>query len=188
MGLKRRTVIVTGGMSLCLAGCTGDNETTPVEDGETTAPDETDDQDTETDSDDQDANASDSTTAESADATVQVRSHSEHGDILVGPDEMTLYMFDQDTRGEAMSSCYDSCATNWPPLTVADTPVAGDGVAADLEAFERETGERQVMAGGWPLYYFAPDEEPGDATGQGANDVWWVLNPDGTPVKPAGGY
>lgn len=24
----------------------------------------------------------------------------------------------------------------------------------------------------------------GDADGQGAGDVWWVLRPDGTPVKP----
>jgi len=58
----------------------------------------------------------------------------------------------------------------------------GDGVSAELTTFEREDGSTQVAADGWPLYYFAPDEAPGDAKGQGVNDVWWVLAPDGTPV------
>lgn len=187
MDLRRRTFLVASSVTLGLAGCTDDTETTP-EDEETPASDEGDDEDTEMDSSEQDSNESDSTDDAPADVTVQVRSHSEHGDILVGSDEMTLYMFDQDTQGEGMSSCYDGCADSWPPLTVDDDPVAGDGVTVDLGTFERETGERQVMAGGWPLYYFAPDEEPGDATGQGANDVWWVLTPDGTPIKPDGGY
>ena len=97
---------------------------------------------------------------------------------------MTLYMFDSDTNGEAASTCYDSCADAWPPLTVEGDPTAGDAVTAELDTFEREGGARQVAAGGWPLYYFASDEEPGDANGQGVNDVWWVLRPDGTPVKP----
>jgi len=40
-----------------------------------------------------------------------------------------------------------------------------------------------MSAGGWPLYYYASDGEPGDTTGQGGNDVWWVLGPDGTPNR-----
>ncbi|MFC6731773.1 hypothetical protein [Haladaptatus sp. GCM10025893] len=48
-------------------------------------------------------------------------------------------------------------------------------------------GSTQVAAAGWPLYYFAPDENPGDANGQGVNDVWWVLRPDGTPVRQTNG-
>jgi predicted lipoprotein with Yx(FWY)xxD motif len=117
--------------------------------------------------------------------TVQLRPHPDHGEILVGPEELTLYMFDQDTRGDGASACYDGCAESWPPLTVTGTPTAGDQVTADVETFERDTGETQVVAGGWPLYYFAGDDEPGDAAGQGVNDVWWVLTPAGEPVKPA---
>jgi predicted lipoprotein with Yx(FWY)xxD motif len=115
---------------------------------------------------------------------VQVRAHDEHGDILVGADDMTLYMFDQDTQGSGSSSCHDSCASNWPPLTVEGDAMAGDGVTADLSTFEREDGSMQVAANGWPLYYYAGDSDPGDATGQGAGGVWWVLDPDGVPVKP----
>ena len=114
--------------------------------------------------------------------SVRVSSHTELGEILVGPDGLTLYMFDQDTNGAGASSCYDSCAQTWPPLTVTGAPSASDEVTAGLNAFAREGGGRQVTADGWPLYYYAPDESPGDAKGQGVGGVWWVLAPDGTPV------
>lgn len=119
-------------------------------------------------------------------ATVSVSSHPDLGEILVGPDGMTLYNFDQDTQGEPESACYDDCEESWPPLTVEEDeePTAGEGVTAELTTFEREDGTMQVAADGWPLYNFTPDEEPGDAEGQGANDVWWVLRPDGSLVKP----
>lgn len=116
-------------------------------------------------------------------ATVQVDMHDELGEILVGPDGLTLYMFDQDTQGEGASTCYDDCAAAWPPLTVDETPTAGDEVMASLETFEREDGTMQVIANGWPLYYFASDESPGDANGQGVNDIWWVLDAEGVPVR-----
>ena len=114
--------------------------------------------------------------------TVRVSSHPDLGEILVGPEGLTLYMFDQDTRGPTASSCHGSCAQTWPPLTVTGAPSKGDGVTAGLNTFAREGGARQVTAGGWPLYYYAPDGNPGDVKGQGVGGVWWVLAPDGTPV------
>lgn len=119
-----------------------------------------------------------------ASPTVQTRSHTEHGDILVDAEGMTLYMFDQDTQGEAMSSCYDGCADAWPPLTSDTSPTMGESVTADLTTFERDDDTTQVAANGWPLYYYNSDEEPGDTMGQGANDVWWVIDPSGTPKRP----
>ena len=116
-------------------------------------------------------------------ATVQVMSHDEHGDILVGPDEMALYNFDKDTNSAGASACYDGCAEAWPPLTVEDSPTKGDDVAAELSTFERDGGATQVVAAGWPLYHFQSNEEPGDVNGQGVNDVWWLLRPDGTLIK-----
>lgn len=121
--------------------------------------------------------------ADGAAATVQVREHAEYGEMLVGPDEMTLYMFIPDGEAADESTCYGDCAAAWPPLTVDDEPVGGDSVTAELTTIERETGEMQVVANDWPLYYFAQDEGPGDATGQGVNDVWWVLDPSGTPIQ-----
>ncbi|MFC7228870.1 hypothetical protein N0B31_15780 [Salinirubellus salinus] len=116
-------------------------------------------------------------------ATVAVDSHPDLGDLLVGPEGLTLYLFDQDTQGAGSSACAGGCAEAWPPLTVDDDSSAGEGVTAELTTFEREDGRTQVAAAGWPLYYFAEDEAPGDVNGQGVNGVWWVLAPDGTPVR-----
>jgi len=61
--------------------------------------------------------------------------------------------------------------------------VAGDGVdAALLGTTTREDGAVQVTYGGWPLYFFAGDAAAGDVTGQGVNDVWFVVAPDGAMV------
>ncbi|QLG64229.1 hypothetical protein [Halorarum salinum] len=172
MALTRRTMLGATVATLPLAGCAGGSGGTA-----TTEPDDATGTDPDTPTDDG--------TGMDA-ATVSVSDHPELGEILVGPDDMTLYMFDQDTQGESASTCYDGCAESWPPLTVeeGEEPTAGEGVTAELTTFEREDGTTQVSAGGWPLYYFTPDEEPGDVEGQGANDVWWVLRPDGTPVRP----
>ena len=183
MGLTRRALLGTSA-SIALAGCLGGGGTTTESDdgGADSTPTEATAAETETET------ATDTRTpAEQADAsaTVQVRSHPDHGDILAGPDGMTLYMFDQDTKGDPTSTCYDSCADAWPPLTVTDEPTAGEAVSAQLETFERDDGETQVMAGGWPLYYFANDDAPGDANGQGAGGVWWVLGPAAEPIRPA---
>lgn len=120
--------------------------------------------------------------------------HDGFGSILVGPDGMTLYMFDEDTQDEA-SVCYDECAQNWPALTVDGDPSSSDGVDAELSTFERDDGEMQVAANGWPLYYFGGDGEMGDVDGQAVNDVWWVLDAGGArttttpaPDRPDGPY
>ncbi|MCU4717236.1 twin-arginine translocation signal domain-containing protein [Halapricum hydrolyticum] len=125
-----------------------------------------------------DGNGSNPTTDE--DVTVSVRSVDTHGDILVGPDGMTLYMFVPDADADG-STCYDSCAATWPPLTVDESPSAADSVTASLSTITRDDGSMQVLAGEWPLYYYAGDDSPGDVNGQGVNDAWYVLGPDGTP-------
>jgi predicted lipoprotein with Yx(FWY)xxD motif len=103
------------------------------------------------------------------------------GEVLVDGAGMTLYMFEPDEAGE--STCYDACAQSWPPL-LADEPTAAAGAEAALVGTtERDDGTMQVTYDGWPLYYWAGDEEPGDANGQGVNEVWWVLAADGAPVR-----
>lgn len=105
------------------------------------------------------------------------------GDVLVDSDGRTLYMFDSDTQG-ADSTCYDQCASAWPPLLTDGDPVAGDGVDAGmLGTAQRTDGTTQVTYDGWPLYYWAQDSAAGDVNGQGVNGVWWVLGADGQPVR-----
>jgi plastocyanin/predicted lipoprotein with Yx(FWY)xxD motif len=122
-------------------------------------------------------------------ATVSVRSTDEFGDILVGPDGRSLYLFEKDTVGSMASSCNDSCAKAWPPLTESEGPTAGDGVTAPLSTFEREDGSMQVVAAGWPLYFYAADREPGDTNGQeveGFGAEWYLLAPDGSKIEGHG--
>lgn len=192
MPRTRRAVLGAAAASISLAGCIGDDggnggdsATTTDAASPTATPTETQGT-TEEDMGTTDTAAEQTTTASDDGATVSVRSHRDLGDILVGADDMTLYMFDQDTEGEAASTCSGGCADVWPPLTVEETPSTDDGVTASLETFEREDGRTQVMAGGWPLYYYAQDGEPGDANGQGANDIWWVLDPAGNPIRSSG--
>ena len=99
--------------------------------------------------------------------------------FLADADGNTLYLFVPDAAGE--STCYDQCAAAWPPLV--DTAGAGEGLdAALLGTTTRTDGTTQMTYGGWPLYYFSGDAAPGDANGQGLNDVWYVVDAAGTAI------
>ena len=180
MHVSRRTVLLAAsGTTLVLAGCLGDDD----DGADVTTDDDTGVDDTDDSGDDTGADDTGDDPGAGADVTIDVFDHDEYGEILVDGDGMTLYNFDSDTQGESESTCYDGCATDWPPLTVTDEPTASDVVTAELTTFERDDGETQVAADGWPLYSFAADGEPGDTTGQGVNDVWWVLAPDGSLIR-----
>lgn len=115
-------------------------------------------------------------------STVQVAEHPTYGKMLVDANGMTLYVFAKDDPG--MSNCYDACAQNWPPLTVAkgETPTAGPGVTGTLGVIERKDGTYQVTYNDMPLYYFFKDKNPGDANGQGIKGIWFVVHPDAPSV------
>jgi predicted lipoprotein with Yx(FWY)xxD motif len=108
-------------------------------------------------------------------------SESSLGPIVVDADGRTLYSFEQDSDG--IPTCYDACATSWPPFLAAEDSVAGDGLdSAALTEFERTDGTTQALYGGWPLYYFAGDSASGDTNGQGSGSVWWVVGADGEQI------
>jgi len=110
------------------------------------------------------------------------------GTVLVDGQGMTLYLFVPDKRS-GRSTCYKLCAEGWPPLRLpagVTRPVAGRGVKASLLRTTRRTdGTTQVMYNRWPLYLWVGDSEPGQATGQGINNLgglWYVLSPDGNAI------
>jgi len=109
--------------------------------------------------------------------TVVTSSSDELGDYLVAANGYTLYTFTNDDAG--VSNCVDQCATNWPPFTVgADEPfVAGAGVEGELATIERADGSFQVTYNDLPLYFWVNDTAPGETTGQGVGDVWFVAAP-----------
>ena len=105
---------------------------------------------------------------------------SDLGDILTDADGITLYLFMPDAQGDP--TCYDECADTWPAFT--GTVSAGAGLDASLlGTVVRTDGGEQVTYNGWPLYYFANDAAAGDTNGQGLNDIWWVVGPDGEPIQ-----
>ena len=100
------------------------------------------------------------------------------GQIIVDGAGKTLYMFTPDEGGTP--TCYDDCATAWPPLVAADAAsvTAGTGLdASKITVVDRTDGTKQVKYGEYPLYYFANDAAAGDVNGQGLNDVWFVAEP-----------
>ena len=98
----------------------------------------------------------------------------EMGGVLVGPNQMTLYVFDRDAAGSGKSACNGGCATNWPPLA-APASAANMG---DWAVVTRDDGSKQWAYKGRPLYYWVKDTKPGDKTGDGfLNNTWHVAKP-----------
>ena len=93
--------------------------------------------------------------------------------VLVGPNGMTLYVFDKDTAGSGKSVCNGQCATNWPPLMAAD----GDKDTGDYSVITRDDGKKQWALKGKPLYYWAKDAKPGDKSGDGVLNIWHTARP-----------
>lgn len=92
-----------------------------------------------------------------------------------------LYVFDRDSEGT--SACYDQCAALWPPfLAAADAKPAGE-----YALVTRSDGSRQWAVRGRPLYFYAADSAPGQATGDGVKGVWHVVR-DTPATGDAGSY
>jgi predicted lipoprotein with Yx(FWY)xxD motif len=101
----------------------------------------------------------------------------ELGQFLTDAEGMTLYIFSNDEMGSGVSVCNDDCATNWPPFYAEDAALP-EGVAGELTTITRDDGSEQLAYNGQPLYYYIDDAAPGDTTGQGKGDVWWVASVD----------
>jgi predicted lipoprotein with Yx(FWY)xxD motif len=109
------------------------------------------------------------------------------GPVLVTGQGLTLYQFVPDHQSRSI--CSGMCAVQWPPLILpkgVSRPLAGPGVkAALLGTSTRADGTIQITYNHWPLYRWLPDHYPGQATGQGLNNLgglWWVMNADGAAV------
>lgn len=122
--------------------------------------------------------------ANSGTASVDV-ADSNLGKILVDGNGRTLYLFEADKGTH--SACNGACASAWPPLTSKGSPSAGTGVtAAKLGTAKRDDGTVGVTYNGHPLYTFAGDKAPGQATGQGSDGFgaeWYVLSAAGRAIE-----
>ena len=99
------------------------------------------------------------------------------GTVLVDQNGMTLYTFDKDQKGAAMSACVDKCIQNWPPLLAADGAMA-EGAWTIVDVKDADGAMKKMWAyEGWPLYLFVKDTKTGDVTGEGVGGVWHVAKP-----------
>src|SRR5690606_2423575 len=128
--------------------------------------------------------------------SLDVRQKGDLGTYLTDASGRSLYLFEADTAvagsQQRASTCYDECAQAWPPLLVESEPVpANPAVRAQLlGTVERRDGAKQVTYNGWPLYYYARDQNPGDTNGEdveGFGAEWYLVTPDGNPVRNEGG-
>ena len=104
--------------------------------------------------------------AQTAPASVMVMT-----DMLMDQKGMTLYTFDNDTKGK--SNCNGQCANLWLPLIA--TTDAGD--SGDFTLITRSDGRKQWAYKGKPLYSWTKDTKPGDTSGDGVNSVWHIAVP-----------
>jgi predicted lipoprotein with Yx(FWY)xxD motif len=117
------------------------------------------------------------------DTTVLVSETPELGEFLTDAEGMTLYLFTKDEPG--VSNCSGDCLANWPAFTAEEPLTLPEGVPGTLGTITRDDGTTQVTYNDWPLYYWVGDQAPGDTTGQGVGDVWFVVPPGDETVPPS---
>ena len=96
------------------------------------------------------------------------------GKVWTDANGMTLYTFDKDTKGAAMSACTDKCIEAWPPFLAAEgAMIEGDWTLVDV--IDKDGATKKMWAfKGWPLYLWVKDAKAGDVTGDGVGGVWHV--------------
>jgi predicted lipoprotein with Yx(FWY)xxD motif len=113
--------------------------------------------------------------------------------VLVDSRGMTLYSLSAErngrfvcTRDSTVPGSSRSCLSAWRPLIVNGS-VTGQGVPSLGTIVRPDGAGRQVTYRGLPLYTFAGDTSPGDASGNGFKDVgtWLAATSDGAMQPPA---
>ncbi|OPY54297.1 MAG: Secreted repeat of unknown function [Methanosaeta sp. PtaU1.Bin112] len=114
--------------------------------------------------------------------TVNITADKFLGNYLVNQSGFALYYFSNDGSASGSSTCYDDCATKWPPF-YAETLILPDNLrTVDFAAITRTDGSKQTTFKGWPLYLYSKDQAPGDIFGNGREDnLWHVIDPQEQP-------
>ncbi|MEU6234981.1 SCO0930 family lipoprotein [Kitasatospora sp. NPDC047058] len=115
-------------------------------------------------------------------AKVSVAANPQLGQIVVDAQGMTLYQFAKDPSWPMKSMCEGQCAMTWKPAPVVD-PSQVSGVDPKLIGkLQRSDGTWQLSVNCKPVYTFTGDKAPGDANGNGKDNLWFAINAAGKPV------
>ncbi|EST32759.1 SCO0930 family lipoprotein [Streptomyces niveus] len=101
------------------------------------------------------------------------------GKVITDSEGFTLYRFDNDTAEPPKSTCSGECEKAWPVVAAGDVKAAAGTDASKIGEVTRDDGTKQLTLGGWPMYRYAKDTNPGDANGQGVGGTWFASAPDG---------
>ena len=126
--------------------------------------------------------ASASATSDSATVDLKTASSSK-GNIVVDGKGMSVYYFTKDVKDSGKSNCLGDCLVKWPPVIAATGTPKVEGVTGTVGTIDTPDGKKQVTVNGMPVYLWQKDKAPGDITGQGVGNVWYLVGPDGTMIK-----
>jgi predicted lipoprotein with Yx(FWY)xxD motif len=97
--------------------------------------------------------------------TIVLQNSTAYGSYLANASGFALYTYTNDVPNSNASSCYSSCATNWPPFYAAGIAVSPGLNASNFGTIKRTDGRMQTTYKGWPLYLFVADHSAGSVNG-----------------------
>ncbi|MBV9228470.1 MAG: hypothetical protein JOZ18_04080 [Chloroflexi bacterium] len=97
--------------------------------------------------------------------------------LLTNAQGMTLYYFMPDTA--TTSACTGGCASTWPPYLSKDVnaPTSDSSLPGKLTV-QPDANGNQVEYNGHLLYSYSGDTAPGQTTGEGVGNQWFVATTD----------
>ena len=110
--------------------------------------------------------------------TVLVFNHPSYGEILTDQSGNVLYGFSIDSvGGDPLYS-----GSTWPLAPQITDPEPDADVTAALTSgtFSNTSGGPWLKVNNRPVYTYAGDSEPNQASGHGLGSVWFTIKPDGT--------
>lgn len=105
------------------------------------------------------------------------------GMVAVDGHGMTVYYYSKDVKGSGKSDCTGGCLALWPAVTATSSSPQVDGVTGTVGTITRDDGTLQVTIDGMPVYTYAQDSKAGDVNGEGIDNLWYAVNPDGSAIK-----
>jgi predicted lipoprotein with Yx(FWY)xxD motif len=114
--------------------------------------------------------------------TVMLGSSNGTGTHFCDDNGMSIYWTSLDAPGT--SNVAGSALDTWIPVNLYGLYVVPSSLnVSDFSSITRSDGTQQTTYKGWPLYYYAGDRS-GAAAGNGANGVWWAVDPSAS--RPGG--